>query len=298
MTPVEALQWIGECDARLQRWAESLPLDLQPGIDGAPDNGVLPFAARIACPYYLACVVRFDRAHKQLIETFRLMTLHRLSLFDEGTLITPHLSDPSLKPYLGRLRASGSICAQAARAVLTTFERLAHQFPADKMWTVHIVLSAILVLSLRIWRNPTSMSSRADLQVRPISPFVTWIRLTKIRIIVHSKCDRVCSTKVPRVPIQRKLHRLASETVRKDCVQGREPFASFPSWIETVVAASWRVEHFSDSKRRSDGFEQREFGQRANVDRRHDQRRPVVPRFGSDSGNRVEWALVDYCSSL
>lgn len=155
MTPVEALQWIGECDARLTRWADSLPLDLQPGIDGAADSGILPFTARISTPYYLA-----------------LITLHRLSLFDESTLIQPYLSEPSLRPYLARLRSSGSICAQAARATLTTFERLANKFPADRMWTVHAVTSAIFVLALRIWKNPTSMSSRADLQVRLLAATV------------------------------------------------------------------------------------------------------------------------------
>lgn len=120
----EALRLVGEADVRLSQWLNALPVDLRPQADGsAPEDDILPYVTQIHCAYYLA-----------------LITLHRLSLFDES-VVHANLNMPALQPYASRLRSGAAICLSAARGMLSTLERLARLRPADRSWTCHYALT-------------------------------------------------------------------------------------------------------------------------------------------------------------
>lgn len=140
----EALYLIAKADERLTAFVDRLPGELRPQLDGTPPaDDILPYIARVHCMYYLASVASFSLAQlgNGLTENGRLITLHRLSLFDEGKLVLPMLNAPVLQPYAPRLRASATICVSAARGMLSILERLSRIRESDRNWTSHCALT-------------------------------------------------------------------------------------------------------------------------------------------------------------
>ncbi|KAM0789605.1 hypothetical protein ACM66B_000411 [Microbotryomycetes sp. NB124-2] len=148
LTPEEALRRIGERDAALTRWAESVPLELRPGNDPPTPNALLPFTTMIHHLYH-----------------HLLITLHRLSLFDHAKIVLPELGKPALQPYAGRLQNSISICLNSARSTLSALERVSTHSPRCRTWTLHPVFTAIIVLAIHTWQFPATWQARADLAI-------------------------------------------------------------------------------------------------------------------------------------
>ncbi|KAK4054116.1 hypothetical protein OIV83_001141 [Microbotryomycetes sp. JL201] len=148
LSPEEALRRIGERDAALTRWAESVPLELRPGNDPPTPNALLPYTTMIHHLYH-----------------HLLITLHRLSLFDHAKIVLPELCKPSLQPYAGRLQNSISICLNSARSTLSSLERVSAHFPNCRTWTLHPVFTAIIVLAIHTWQFPATWQARADLAI-------------------------------------------------------------------------------------------------------------------------------------
>ncbi|KAK4054334.1 hypothetical protein OIO90_003567 [Microbotryomycetes sp. JL221] len=148
LTIEEALRRIGERDAALTRWAESVPLELRPGNDPPTPNALLPYTTMIHHLYH-----------------HLLITLHRLSLFDHAKLVLPELTKTSLLPYAGRLQNSISICLNSARSTLSALERVSTHLPQSRCWTLHPVFTAIIVLAIHTWQFPATWQARADLAI-------------------------------------------------------------------------------------------------------------------------------------
>lgn len=98
----------------------------------------------------------------------RLITIHRLGLFDELTAVFPNLDHPSLAPYVNRLRASAGTCTSAARGILSSLEALSINDGANRTWTCHCIITAIFVIAIRVYKDSSTWQAKADLTVRAV----------------------------------------------------------------------------------------------------------------------------------
>ena len=102
---LERLTSLSEIDSFLQSWRQGVPSDIRPGNRPDCSHPLLPHILQLQLAYFdtLAC-------------------LHRASPFNRGWFTAPH-HPPSLEPSpvecKGRVYASTSICANAARSSLT-----------------------------------------------------------------------------------------------------------------------------------------------------------------------------------
>jgi hypothetical protein len=102
------------------------------------------------------------------VHSYRLITLHRLSLVDHPRLVQQNLSHPRLQgqPFRHFLEASETICTQSARSILSTLDACARMSTRNfHYWTLHSVGSAIFALSLHVCRHSSTWQARADLEV-------------------------------------------------------------------------------------------------------------------------------------
>ncbi|KAM0789206.1 hypothetical protein ACM66B_000051 [Microbotryomycetes sp. NB124-2] len=142
----DVLRKVGERDASLSRWLSTVPSFLRPSNDPPAADALLPWTANLHLLY-----------HNTLI------TLHRISLFDHSTHIVPLLNKPALRPYAPRLQNSVSICLSSARSTLACLERLSSSLPVGKCWTFQPIFTAIVVIAVHTWQNPTTWQASADL---------------------------------------------------------------------------------------------------------------------------------------
>ncbi|KAK4051411.1 hypothetical protein OIV83_002895 [Microbotryomycetes sp. JL201] len=142
----DVLRKIGERDASLSRWLASVPSGLRPSNDPPAADALLPWTANLHLLY-----------HNTLI------TLHRISLFDHATHVVPLLTKPALRPYAPRLQNSVSICLSSARSTLACLERLSSTVPFGKSWTWQPIFTAIVVIAVHTWQNPSTWQASADL---------------------------------------------------------------------------------------------------------------------------------------
>lgn len=162
----EALKRIGEEDAALQRWSNSVPLEIRPGNDAPSNNTLLPYSMTLFVLYnsgYVGELYIVVCSELMLPYYARMITLHRLSLF-HSSLISSNLHKPSLGPYTGRLQASASVCLNSARLILAGFERTL-ACPSQHFWTLQSVFAAIIVVAIHTWQHPALWQARADLIV-------------------------------------------------------------------------------------------------------------------------------------
>ena len=92
----------------------------------------------------------------------RLITLHRISLFVDVSKV----QDARLQPYLPRLRASKTVCANAARSLLDILDTFASQPPNCPYWTLHPALTAVFALSIHTYKQAANWKARSDIVVR------------------------------------------------------------------------------------------------------------------------------------
>ncbi|KAK4057262.1 hypothetical protein OIO90_001759 [Microbotryomycetes sp. JL221] len=142
----DVLRKIGERDASLTKWLTTVPSALRPSSEPPAADQLLPWTAMLHLLY-----------HNTLI------TLHRISLFDHATHIVPLLSQPALRPYAPRLQNSVSICLSSARSTLACLERLSSALPTGKLWTFQPIFTAIVVIAVHTYQNPSTWQASADL---------------------------------------------------------------------------------------------------------------------------------------
>ena len=86
----------------------------------------------------------------------RMITLHRLSLFDSTSLIPGYLRENQLSTYAARLTSSKSICINSARCILGVFQDLGQNRPSCRLLSCHAFLTAIFVLAVQTYKHATT----------------------------------------------------------------------------------------------------------------------------------------------
>ncbi|KAF2860818.1 hypothetical protein K470DRAFT_203499, partial [Piedraia hortae CBS 480.64] len=144
----EQLNFIGELDAQLEEWKDSIPLDFRPG---SPINATYgPLVLHVAMIHfsYYSC----------------LTTIHRTSIH-HGHLTKRLSAYGAQEHHNQRVFKGASLCVDAARSTITLLDYVPEGDISCVWMIIYYPVAALVTLFASILQNPHDAHARSDLQL-------------------------------------------------------------------------------------------------------------------------------------
>ncbi|KAF8470584.1 fungal-specific transcription factor domain-containing protein [Kalaharituber pfeilii] len=148
----ELLNTIGDLDQELEKWKESVPLDIRPEHEIKMDQGPLVLHVVMLHFAYYNC----------------LTTIHRMSIhhgYWTSRLSNYAIAGLSARPLNPRVFSSAALCVSAARASIHLIKYI-NDKDCPCIWLImYYPVSALVTLFANILQNPLDPRARADLRL-------------------------------------------------------------------------------------------------------------------------------------
>lgn len=151
-TDQEILNTIGELDQELERWKESVPIEIRPDNDIKMDEGPLVLHVVMLHFAYYNC----------------LTTIHRMSIhhgYWTSRLSNYAISGLSARPLNPRVFSSAVLCVSAARSSINLIKYVNND-DCPCIWLImYYPVSALVTLFANVLQNPLDPRARTDLRL-------------------------------------------------------------------------------------------------------------------------------------
>ena len=146
----EKMGTVGDLDQQLQTWVDSLPQEQKPSEYQYADGGSLTGTSFLAAQYHQT-----------------LFLIHRHALVHNTNYIRAQVDEffPD-KPYRNRLRNGQTVCANAARSLLSIIDHLSTIGSHSLLINTYTPMLAICALTIYIIRRQSPPLAKADLELQ------------------------------------------------------------------------------------------------------------------------------------
>lgn len=146
----QKMETVGDLDQQLQAWVDGLPQDQKPPEYQYADGSSLAGTSFLAAQYHQT-----------------LFLIHRHALVHNQAYIRAQVDDlfPD-KPFRNRLRNGQTVCANAARSLLSIIEHLSTAGSHSLLINTYTPMLAICALTIYIIRRQSPALAKADLELQ------------------------------------------------------------------------------------------------------------------------------------